>query len=412
MYQRIGSAAYKANLNNTIKLDNYFNNPHKKFKSIHIAGTNGKGSVSNMLASIFQEAGYKVGLYTSPHLLDFRERIRINGEMIPEIEVINFIDKNNDIIDNIKPSFFEMTVAMAFNYFSEQKVDFAIIETGLGGRLDSTNIINPLLSVITNISLDHVAFLGNTLKEIAIEKAGIIKENVPVVIGRSQNETKEIFLAKAQQKSADILFADTRFDVFRKNNEYSVHNLNDNNIYNIKLDLFGDYQKENLLTVLTAFEILNKQKYISISDKTITDGLKKITKNTNFAGRWQIIKKTPLTICDTGHNLDGVKSIVTQINKQKFNNLHFVLGTVNDKNIDEILKLLPKNAKYYFTNANISRALNRNILAKKAISYNLNGETYETVKIAYFSALKNATANDMIFIGGSTFIVAEVLDLL
>ncbi len=413
MFQRKGKAAYKANLHNTIILDNHFGNPHKKFKSIHVAGTNGKGSVSHMLAAIFQSAGYKTGLYTSPHLKSYRERIRINGKMIPEKEVAHFVESNKKIITDISPSFFEMTVIMAFDYFAKQDVDIAIIEVGLGGRLDSTNIITPLLSVITNIGLDHTEFLGDNLESIAHEKAGIIKPNIPVVIGQTQKETSEIFIAKANEINNPIYFADKNYS-----SSYSMADINRKQIFNIerdnkifykdlKLDLAGKYQKKNLLTVLQSIELLQQVFYIS--NKDIYIGLKNTTKLTGMHGRWQTLGNNPLIIADTGHNYDGVKEVVEQIKNTPYKNLHIVIGMVNDKNIDSILKLLPLDATYYFTKANIPRALDENILTEKANAIGLTGNTYPNVKLALQTAKDKAEENDLIFIGGSTFVIAEVL---
>jgi len=415
MYQREGKAAYKANLDNTIALDKYFDSPHKNFKSIHIAGTNGKGSVSHMLASILQEAGYKVGLYTSPHLKDFRERIRINGEMIPKEEVIGFVANHFKIFNNIKSSFFEMTVAMAFDYFNRNKIDIAVVEVGMGGRLDSTNIINPELSVITNIGLDHVAFLGDTIEKIAQEKAGIIKENIPVVIGESQDDAEKVFKDTANSKNTSIIFADKKYKIdytFFTPDNYQVFNIYNNSdklIYeNLKLDLLGWYQKKNIITVIAAINILI-EKGLNINDINIFRGILKTKENTNLLGRWQILQYNPTIVCDTGHNTDGIKTLMEQIEGTPYENLHIILGFVNDKNIDEILKLLPQKAKYYFTKASIPRALDQEILAEKAKKNYLKGNVYKNVLEAKKNAKKNAGPNDLIFIGGSTFIVADAL---
>ena len=415
MYQREGKAAYKANLDNTIALDKYFDSPHKNFKSIHIAGTNGKGSVSHMLASILQEAGYKVGLYTSPHLKDFRERIRINGEMIPKDEVVGFVANHSEIFSNIKSSFFEMTVAMAFDYFNRNKIDIAVVEVGMGGRLDSTNIINPELSVITNIGLDHVAFLGDTIEKIAQEKAGIIKENIPVVIGESQDDAEKVFKDTANSKNTGIIFADKKYKIdytFFTPDNYQVFNIYNNSdklIYeNLKLDLLGWYQKKNIITVIAAINILI-EKGLNINDINIFQGILKTKENTNLLGRWQILQYNPTIVCDTGHNTDGIKTLMEQIEGTPYENLHIILGFVNDKNVDEILKLLPQKAKYYFTKASIPRALDQEILAEKAKKNYLKGNVYKNVLEAKKNAKKNAGPNDLIFIGGSTFIVADAL---
>ena len=384
MYQRAGEAAYKKDIGNIIEACRILDNPHKKFKSIHIAGTNGKGSTAHIISSILQEAGYKVGLYTSPHLKDFRERIRINGKMIREKEVINFVSQNKNEFEKIKMSFFEYTVALAFHHF-DNNVDIAIIETGLGGRLDSTNIINPVISIITNIGYDHVNLLGNTLEKIAFEKAGIIKQNVPVVIGRKQEETKNIFLEIAEKKNASVSFS--------KNYNYSSTSLR------------GEYQKENINTAICALKILDW----NISEQHIINGLDNILTNTGIRGRWEQIGKEPLIICDTGHNKDGILNIIKQIKKINYKNLHFVYGSVNDKDLDKILIILPKNAFYYFCQAKIDRALNSDILKKNALNHKLKGDSFSTVLKAYKAALKNAKKEDLIFIGGSTFVVAEVL---
>ena len=413
MFQRKGKAAYKANLNNTILLDNHFGNPHRKFKTIHVAGTNGKGSVSHMLAAIFQSAGYKTGLYTSPHLKSFRERIRIDGEMIPEKEVTHFVESNKKIIADISPSFFEMTVIMAFDYFAKQDIDIAIIEVGLGGRLDSTNIITPVLSIITNIGLDHTEFLGDSLESIAQEKAGIIKPNIPVVIGQTQIETSVIFIIKASENNITIYFADNNYS-----SSYSMIDINGKQVFNIeqddeliyknlKIDLAGNYQKKNLLTVLQSIELL--QQIFYITNKDIYNGLENITKLTGIQGRWQTLGNNPLIIADTGHNFDGVTEVVEQIKNTPYKNLHIIIGMVNDKNIDSILKLLPLDATYYFTKAHIPRALDEKILSTKANTIGLKGNTYSNVKLAFETAKENAEENDLIFVGGSTFVVAEVL---
>ncbi len=412
MYQRSGKAAYKANLDNTIAFDNYLNHPHTKYKTIHVGGTNGKGSVSHILASVLQEAGYKVGLYTSPHLKDFRERIKINGKDITENAVVKFINNNKEFISKLKPSFFEMTVFMALDYFENQTVDIAIIEVGLGGRLDSTNIINPLLSVITNIGLDHTAFLGNTLEEIASEKAGIIKEKTAIIIGETHKNTLEVFTSKARITNSRIIFADKNFNV-----EYSLLNsdntqeykLSDNslNISKLNIDLLGKYQEKNTVTALQS--IIELKESLEISNTSIIEGFKNVVKNTNLLGRWQILGANPRIICDTAHNLEGLTYVINQIKQTPYKTLHFVFGAVNDKNIDSILNILPKKAIYYFTKANIPRALSEEILLKKATNIGLVGKAYTNVDNAFKFAIKNSNHNDLIFIGGSTFVVAEVL---
>ncbi|MBL1231981.1 MAG: bifunctional folylpolyglutamate synthase/dihydrofolate synthase [Flavobacteriales bacterium] len=390
MYQRIGNAAYKANLDNTYRLSEILNHPEKQFKSVHIAGTNGKGSASHMLASVLQEAGYKVGLYTSPHLKDFRERIKINGAMISENEVIDFVKEYKNEFEKIQLSFFEWTVGLAFHYFANQKVDIAIIETGLGGRLDSTNIVIPEVAVITNISMDHTQFLGHTLAKIAAEKAGIIKPTIPVIIGETQSEIKHVFIEKAKQLNAPIQFAD----------EYPTQEY--------ESDLKGAYQQKNKKTVVTTIQTLQQLGW-DITENHIINGLQNVVNNTGLMGRWQVLNKQPLTVCDTGHNEAGIKLILAQLAEQDYEKLHFVLGVVNDKDITNILQLLPKHAIYYFCQANIPRALEVYILAEKATAVGLSGTTFPSVEAAYQAAQKNATTQDMIFIGGSTFVVAEVV---
>jgi len=414
MYQRVGKAAYKADLVNTIKLDTYFNYPHKKFKSIHIAGTNGKGSVSHILASVLQAAGYKVGLYTSPHLKDFRERIKINGQMIPESEVVDFVDQHKKIFEVIQPSFFEMTVAMAFDYFERNKIDVAVVEVGMGGRLDSTNIITPDLSVITNIGFDHTAFLGDTLEKIAGEKAGIIKSGIPVVIGETQTETERVFKKTASEKDSRIEFADQYYE-----SNYSMQTSDGRQSFtisakgkiifeNLKLDLLGIYQRKNICTVLRSLDMMKELGYI-IDKESIYTGILNASKNTGLLGRWQILNQHPLIICDTGHNFEGMSYVVDQIKNTPHKNLHMVFGVVDDKDVDKVMTILPKEAIYYFTRASIPRALNQDLLKQKAANYNLQGDSYPTVKIAIENAKINAGVNDLIFIGGSTFVVADAL---
>lgn len=408
--------AYKANLDNTLALDKHFNHPHRQYKTIHVAGTNGKGSTSHMLASILMAAGYKVGLYTSPHLKSFTERIRVNGQPVSEEFVVQFTAENKQLFEEIKPSFFEMTVAMAFEYFAQQKIDIAVVETGLGGRLDSTNILNPELSIITNIGLDHTDLLGNTLELIATEKAGIIKKNTPVVIGQSQADVERVFRDKAQQMETSILFADSVYKAIESDGAetatqtFQIFKNNRLFIQSLSLDILGKYQAKNIPAVLCAVEIL-RSKGFTINDNQLLNGFSHTAKSTGLMGRWQIINTQPLTICDTAHNVEGIGYVVEQINKTPHNRLHFVLGMVSDKNIDRALSLLPKDAIYYFTKANIPRALNENELAKTAQKHQLNGKTYATVEMALNSAKKNAVSNDLIFIGGSTFTVADALIL-
>ena len=413
MYQRIGAAAYKADLNNTIQLLNLLNNPHHNFKSVHVAGTNGKGSVSHMLASVFQEAGYKTGLYTSPHLRDFRERIRINGEMIPEENVVQFIDSYKDKFEAMELSFFEMTVGMAFDYFSNEKVDIAIVEVGMGGRLDSTNLITPELSIITNIDFDHMKFLGNTRAKIAYEKAGIIKPNVPVVIGETHPETQQVFIDKAQECNSPIYFADQIFDCDKihiesqTEQQFDVWKNSELYMEALEIPLMGNYQQKNLTTVMCALDLLHDK--FNLSDDNIRYGIGKVIRNTHLMGRWQILNKDPLTIADTGHNVAGITEVVRQLAEMSYGKLHFVLGMVNDKDIDSVLQLLPRGAEYYFCKADIPRGLDANILAGKAFEMGLRGQVYESVSHAYRSAVNNAYFGDVVFVGGSNFTVAEVV---
>tara|TARA_B100000767_G_scaffold213119_1_gene200415 strand:- start:47 stop:1255 length:1209 start_codon:yes stop_codon:yes gene_type:complete len=387
LYQKKGPASYKADIGNILKASSILGNPHDKFKSIHVAGTNGKGSVSHMLSSILQEAGYKVGLYTSPHLKDFRERIKINGQMISKEDVVTFVSNNKNQFEQIDLSFFEFTVALSFKYFEKEKVDIAVIEVGLGGRLDSTNIINPELSIITNISLDHTNILGDTLEKIAIEKGGIIKKNTPVIIGRYQSEIEHIFNDISKKKETKI--------------SYSLNN-------NYELDLKGDYQKENCRTAVTSITEMQKKGW-KVSEKNIKDGLLNTIENTKFEGRWQVLNKQPLVICDTAHNEDGLKKVILQIDQTFHHSLHIVFGIVDDKNLENILKLLPRDAKYYFCKPNIPRGLDEKYLQKIASDKKIKGTAYSSVNNALNAAKDNAQKNDLIFIGGSTFTVAEVV---
>ena len=389
MFQRVGGPAYKSNLNNTIAICKMLGNPEQKFPSIHIAGTNGKGSTSHMIASVLQEAGYKVGLYTSPHLKDFRERIRINGKPIYKKDVIQFIDKNRLFLEIQKVSFFEMTVGMALDYFAEQEVDFAVIEVGLGGRLDSTNIVTPQVSVITNIGFDHTQFLGETLEEIAYEKAGIIKFEVPVVIGEKNNKTTPVFVKIANKKKANIYFAEELI------------------LDNYKTDLLGNYQKMNVKTAVQTLLIL-QQNGFHIKEEDIRKGLENIVKNTELKGRWQILQFNPKVICDTAHNKEGLSIVMDQLQKENYKNLHIVLGVVDDKDLNTILPLFPKNAIYYFCKPNIPRGLDENALMREAKKYNLSGDSYNSTNEAFNASLSNAENEDLVFIGGSTFVVAEL----
>ncbi len=415
MFQRDGAAAYKADLNKTIAILKAIDNPQEGFKVIHVAGTNGKGSVSHFIASVLQESGYKTGLYTSPHLKDFRERIRINGKMIPEKDVVNFIEKNKDEIKNISPSFFEITVAMAYEYFKNENVDFAILETGMGGRLDSTNISNPILSIITNIGYDHTRFLGNTLEKIAYEKAGIIKDGIPVVIGRKQKETLPVFETVAGNKNTRLYFAEDHFELKQIHTpssfikHYDIWKDDLLYIENIESPLGGDYQAENIATALQALDVLKESKIISTGINEIKEGIENTVDNTGIKGRWQVLNTNPVTIADTGHNEDGIRSNVTQLLQMDFNHLHIVLGIVSDKDYDGILSLLPGSATYYFCKADIPRAMDAEELKNKAEDFGLNGNFYPSVTHAYSSAINNAGANDLVFVGGSTFVVAEII---
>ena len=418
MYQRVGKAAYKHDLGKTTDLDRHFGYPHKQFKSIHIAGTNGKGSVSHTLASVLQEAGYKTGLYTSPHYLDFRERIKVNGQPVSKEYVIDFVAKNKDYFERLKPSFFEMTVAMAFEYFKDMQIDVAVIEVGMGGRLDSTNIITPEVSVITNIGYDHMQFLGNTLTQIAAEKAGIIKPGIPVVIGEMPPAVRNVFLEKATEKNAPIFLASQIFTVGRSRVSYTENRqyfdiLRQGGKYidNLSFGLLGEYQKYNVPVILETLEIL-KLKGFNINDTQVKNGFDKVVTNTGIMGRWQTVSVNPLIILDAGHNEDGIKNVVEQIKNTNYKNLHFIFGTVNDKEVNKILRLLPTKAFYYFTQASVPRALNASELREKALSAGLEGKAYNTVDQAIEAAINNAGKNDLIFIGGSTFVVADALNFL
>lgn len=413
MFTRLGSIAFKKDLTNTLALCKALGEPQKQFKSIHIAGTNGKGSCSHMLASVLQEAGYKTGLYTSPHLKDFRERIRINGKMIEEQVVVDFVSKHKALFEDIEPSFFEWTVALCFDTFAKQKVDIAIIETGLGGRLDSTNVITPELSVITNIGWDHMDMLGDSLAKIAFEKAGIIKAKVPVVIGEFNNETLEIFKAAAKEKESPLFLSNQWVEVnhFKSTLSQSVFDIHfeyGETWKNMCSDLTGLYQQKNITTVLCAILQLQKQGF-KINENDIRQGLFSVQKNTGLAGRWHVLGKDPLMVCDTGHNENGMEWVVKQIAFQNFVHLHFVIGMVKDKDINKILALLPKDATYYFCKADLPRGLDEKELQAQAITFHLKGKTFSSVADAFMAAKNAAKKEDMIFIGGSTFVVAEVV---
>jgi dihydrofolate synthase/folylpolyglutamate synthase len=410
MFHRIGSAALKNDLSNTLILDEAFGYPHRSFKTIHVAGTNGKGSVSHLLAAVLQSAGYKTGLFTSPHLKDFRERIRVNGAMIDERFVVNFVEefisKNNQL--KLQASFFELTTIMAFDHFKDEGVDIAIIEVGLGGRLDSTNIITPELSIITNISFDHTAILGNTLEKIAAEKAGIIKPGIPVIIGEFQPETAVVFTLKAANEKAPLLFADQEYrSTTTDNGELSFYK-NCSLLYNnIIAGLKGNYQLKNFLTVIAAIGVLIEK--WNIQHTAVQQGFARVTEITGLQGRWQQLGDNPKIICDTGHNEAGISWVVEQLKKETFEKLHIVFGVVNDKDSKSILALLPADAEYYFTRAAIERALDENMLKEQAALFGLKGNAYVSVTEAIAAAKKAAAKNDLIFVGGSTFVVAEVL---
>jgi dihydrofolate synthase/folylpolyglutamate synthase len=390
MYQRVGQSAYKANLDNTLLLAAYLDHPETAFKSIHVAGTNGKGSTSHMLASILQEAGYKVGLYTSPHLKDFRERIKINGAMIPKRKVSQFVQKHRSFFEAHQLSFFEMTVGLAFDYFRSEKVDIAVVEVGMGGRLDSTNIVTPEVSVITNIGWDHTQFLGDSLGQIAVEKAGIMKPNVPVVVGETQHETKTVFQKIAEERKCELFFADQIAES------------------SYRSDLKGNYQKKNQQTVLITCRILQKLGW-RISDSNLEKGIQSVIKNTGLMGRWQQLRAVPKTLCDTAHNKEGLEWTLQQIAEESFKDLHIVLGVVSDKDLNKILPLFPKSARYYFCAPKIPRAMNEDVLRQEAMAFELKGSSYNSVKKAYKAAVNAAHPDDFIYIGGSTFVVAEVL---
>ncbi|MCX6188194.1 MAG: bifunctional folylpolyglutamate synthase/dihydrofolate synthase [Bacteroidetes bacterium] len=415
MFTRVGEAAYKPNLDNTLKLLEALNNPHLKLKFIHVAGTNGKGSTSNMLAAILQRAGYKTGLYTSPHLLDFRERIRVNGSMISKAFVVKFVAHNKALFLEIKPSFFEMTVALCFVYFAQQKTDIAIIETGLGGRLDSTNVIVPLLSIITNIGLDHTNLLGNTLQEIALEKAGIIKEKIPIVIGETDAITKKVFTAKAKACNSELVFADKRMkiEVLSKNDtSIKIKVLERNKVWleKVSLSLVGNYQLKNVATVLQSIRFL--QMHFAIAAKDIQYGLGHIQALTGFAGRWQVVQKNPMVILDTGHNAHGLRQSIKQLVERKAKKIHIVFGVVRDKKLDDILPLLPLDAHYYLCAPQLPRVLPVEELEQVFSKHNFEFTACESVEDAYKYAHKRCKKNEIIFVGGSTFVVAEVLTFL
>jgi len=390
MYQRIGGQAYKANLDNIEAIIGHLGHPERNFKSVHIAGTNGKGSTGHMLASILQEAGYRVGLYTSPHLKDFRERIKINGNMTPKRRVSSFIAKHKDFFVQQQCSFFEMTVALAFDHFSKEKVDIAIVEVGLGGRLDSTNIITPEVAAITNIGLDHTQFLGTTLKEIAAEKAGIMKTGIPTVIGETNTETKPVFIEIANQKQSPLIFSEER-----PWPDYVS-------------DLNGAYQKMNRRLVLAILSELERKGW-SMSEKHIQHGFSRVISNTGLMGRWQVLKEKPMVVCDTAHNSEGLSWVIPQLLDLPYEQLHIILGMVSDKDLDKVLPLFPKDAMYYFCTPDVARGMETEVLREKALAFNLCGKAFGSVIEAYKSALRASSSEDVVFVGGSTFVVAEVL---
>jgi dihydrofolate synthase/folylpolyglutamate synthase len=416
MFHRVGGQAYKADLDNTIALCNLLDNPQHSFISVHIAGTNGKGSVSHMLASIFQAAGYRTGLYTSPHLKDFRERIRVNGKMIRKNYVRAFIQKYRAGFEPIRPSFFELTVGLAFDYFRAEKVQVAIVETGLGGRLDSTNIITPVLSVITNVSFDHMQFLGDTLAKIASEKAGIIKPGIPVVIGETQADSKTVFQRKAADCDSRIIFADQHFktgsfNLFGKNASWRIMDVTRNGqpyVHQLKCPLAGKYQEKNIITVLAACEALTNLGLEIPADMVMT-GIRDVIRNTGLAGRWQVLARNPLTICDTGHNEAGLAEVLAQVASTPHEHLHFVFGVVNDKHLAPIFNMLPHGATFYFCKPDIPRGLDAAQLQQQAMEAGFHGETYPTVQEALRAAQMAAKGKDLVFVGGSTFVVAEVV---
>jgi len=418
VFTRVGASAYKEDLTNTIELCKRLGDPQHQFKSVHVGGTNGKGSTSHMLAAILQVAGYKTGLYTSPHLVDFRERIRINGQMISEQTVIDFVAKHQKDFEDIQPSFFEMTVGLAFEIFANEQVDIAIIEVGLGGRLDSTNIITPLLSVITNIGWDHMNILGDTLQLIAAEKAGIIKQHVPVIIGEYQPEVADIFLRKAAKEETGLVFASDEWEVKSKVKsqkskvellDLEISNNSQSATYDLQLDLTATYQLKNIKTVLAAVEELRKQGF-TITNEHLQTALRQVKMLTGLHGRWEVLRTDPLTICDTGHNPDGIKEVLKNIAATPYKNLHMVIGMVNDKDISKVLSMLPTNASYYFCRPDIPRGLEAESIKKQAATFGLYGDAYPTVKAALAAARQKAEKNDLVFVGGSTFVVAEVVN--
>ena len=418
MYEKQGVSGYKEGLDNTLALDEYFGHPHRNFRSIHIAGTNGKGSCAHTLAAVLQQCGYKVGLYTSPHLVDFRERIRINGQPIPENYVVDFVEKERNFFEPLNPTFFELTTAMAFRYFSEMKVDIAVIEVGLGGRLDCTNIITPILSVITNISLDHTQLLGNSLEQIAMEKAGIIKKGVPVVIGETLPETRPIFEAIAEENKAPIVFAEDKPEVLHAELQFSNMLYDTRSYGKITGQLCGLYQEKNANTILWAIRKLEDSGYMyrftddskaSTKGYEIKAGFKNVCETTGLKGRWQVVSQNPIVVCDTGHNTAGWQYLSKQLDQVECKNMYILFGVVEDKDIDGIMALLPKRATYFFTKANNPRALSEHVLHMTGQQLGLTGETYPSVADAYHAIKAKVESGDFVFIGGSSYVVAEFL---
>ena len=412
VFEKVGATAYKEGLYNTYELDKHFGHPHRQFKTIHVAGTNGKGSCSHTIAAILQTAGYRVGLYTSPHLVDFRERIRVNGECISEQYVVDFVEEERNFFEPLHPSFFELTTALAFKYFAEAKVDIAVIEVGLGGRLDCTNIITPILSVVTNISLDHTQFLGDTLQKIAGEKAGIIKPNVPVVIGESNAETRPVFEAKAAENNAPIIFAEDTQEVLKAEHKPDGTMLYTTKSYgNISGELAGEYQQKNTNTVLHVVKYLKDVRIIN-NDDCVRSGFANVCEAPGLMGRWQTIGKSPLVVCDTGHNVGGWQYLSSQIKSVECKALRIVFGMVDDKDIEHVMDMLPKNAVYYFAQATTHRAIPVSVVGEKASAHGLHGTCYTSVDEAYEHALADADKDDFVFVGGSSYVVADLLTYL
>ncbi len=414
VFENVGASAYKEGLTNTLALDNHFNHPHRQYKTIHVAGTNGKGSCSHTLASILQAEGYKVGLYTSPHLIDFRERIRVNGQCIDQERVIRFVEEERSFFEPFHPSFFELTTALAFTYFEEQKVDIAVIEVGLGGRLDCTNIITPILSIITNISLDHTQFLGNTLPLIAKEKAGIIKDRIPVVVGETTAETKNVFEEVANQHDAPIIFAEDNNEIIasKYDNALQERVYKTQSFGEIHGDLMGNYQDKNANTVLNAVKVLKNNNLIKLSDNSVRQGFKQVSTSTGLLGRWQCIQKSPATYCDTGHNVGGWTYLSQQLAQQNCEQMRIVFGMVNDKDLSTIIQMLPQNAQYYWTQPSCQRAFPVEKVAQLGRENHLHGKAFPTVSDAYQAAMHDASMHDFIFIGGSSYVVADLLTFL